>query len=156
MFKINIITIGKNKYDWVDHAVGHYLKLLKKYACAKIIYIPDIRKSKKLSDKELMKAEAQLISKKTTSGYGIALSDKGKLYDSVKFARHFESIFQRSGGSCDIIIGGAFGLDKTILNSCREIISLSPMTMSHQLIRPVLLEQLYRACTIISGGQYHK
>ena len=156
MFKINIITIGKNKEDWVDNAVNHYLRLLKKFAQISFDHIPDIKKARSLSEKEIKKAEASLISQKMKSAYNIALSDKGTLYDSITFARRLEYISRQSAGSCDIIIGGVYGLDKIIIDSCREIISLSPLTMSHQLVRPVLLEQLYRGFTIISGGKYHK
>jgi len=156
MFRINIIAVGKNKDDWVESAVGHYLKLLKKFAQVSIDYIPDIKKAKSLSDKEIKKAEASLVSEKMKSAYNIALSDKGRSYDSTAFARRLENIFRQSAGSCNIIIGGVYGLDGSILDASQEIISLSPLTMSHQLIRLVLLEQLYRGFTIILGGNYHK
>ncbi len=156
MFRINIITLGTNKNAWVDDAVAHYLKLLKKYASVRIDYIPDIKKSKNLSKSELTDQEEKLIEKYLKSNYRIALSDKGKKYRSEQFARFLSDIMQKSQGSVDFVIGGVYGLSKDFLTDSRSILSLSPMTMSHQLIRPVLLEQLYRGFSILSGTKYHK
>jgi len=155
MFHINIIVIGKNKEFWVESATDHYLTLLKKYADVAMNYVPDIKQSKNLSDIELRRAEAIFIKKNLKSDHRIALSNSGKQMDSVAFARYIEALTMKSG-SCDLIIGGIYGLDKTIIDLCDDTLSLSLMTMSHQLVRPVLLEQLYRAFSIIAGGSYHK
>ncbi len=103
-----------------------------------------------------MQLEAELIRSKVKSNYSIALTDRGKSMDSLKFARWLEKLKINSGGACDFIIGGIYGIEKDLLASCRETLSLSPMTMSHQLVRPVLLEQLYRGFSILGGGKYHK
>ncbi len=155
MFRINIIAVGKNKEYWVDGAVEHYSTLLKKYAETAMIYIPDIKQSKNLTETELRRAEAIFIQRNLKADYHIALSNAGKSFDSEKFAKYIEGIMLKSG-SCDFVIGGIYGLDKTIVDLCNDSVSLSPMTMSHQLVRPVLLEQLYRSFSIISGGKYHK
>jgi 23S rRNA (pseudouridine1915-N3)-methyltransferase len=156
MLKINIITIGKNKEVWVDKAVDHYHKYLKKYATLAMTYLPDIKDAKNLSQQELMLAEADLLERKVKSKFRIALSDRGRKYRSEEFAEWLSGLTMNSGGSCDFIIGGIYGLHERILKSSREIISLSPMTMSHQLVRVVLLEQLFRGFSIISGDKYHK
>ena len=156
MFRINIITLGKNKDGWIDDAVAHYLKLLKKFAAVNIDYVPDIKKSKNLNKNELIDQEEKLIFKQLKSNFRIALSDKGKKYTSEQFAQLLSDIMQRSRGSADFIIGGVYGLGRDFLNNSQAVLSLSPMTMSHQLIRPVLLEQLYRGFSILSGTQYHK
>jgi 23S rRNA (pseudouridine1915-N3)-methyltransferase len=156
MLKINIIVVGKNKDTWVDDAVGHYEKLLKKFVKLSFDYIPDIKKSSSLSENEIKKQEATRIINKLGSGYKIALSDNGHKYDSEEFAKYLSKLMQVSGGIIEFIIGGAYGLDASIINKCDSVVSLSPMTMSHQLIRPVLLEQLYRGFSILSGGKYHK
>jgi len=156
MLKINIISVGKNKDEWIEGAVSHYAKLLKKYAVLSFRYIPAKKLSKNLSEKELCPLEAELIKQKLNSRYQIALSDKGKLYNSKVFSEWLSVLPNRSHGACDFIIGGIYGLDKSFLDSCHEIISLSPLTMSHQIIRPVLLEQLYRGFSILSGGRYHR
>lgn len=156
MLKINIISIGKNKDQWVDRAILHYSKLLKKYAVITFDFIPGKKLSKNLSEKELCALEAELIKPKLKSRYQIALSDKGQLYDSQQFSKWLSVLPNQCLGSCDFIIGGIFGLDQTFLKSCQKIISLSPLTMSHQIIRPVLLEQLYRGFSILSGSKYHR
>lgn len=156
MLKINIISIGKNKDKWVDEAILHYVKLLKKYSLLTFDFIPGKKLSKNYSEDELRSLEAKLIKPKLRSRYQIALSDKGRSYDSKEFSKWLSALPNKSFGSCDFIIGGIYGLDKSFLKSCHEIISLSPMTMSHQIIRPVLLEQLYRGFSILSGSKYHR
>lgn len=156
MLKINIISVGKNKDKWVEEAISHYDKLLKKYVVISFDYIPGKRLSKNLSEKELCALEAELIMQKLKSRYRIALSDKGKLYNSRDFSDWLSVLPNKSHGDCDFIIGGIYGMDKSFLKSCHEIISLSPLTMSHQIVRPVLLEQLYRGFSILSGSKYHR
>ena len=155
MFKIRIIAVGKNKEDWVERSVDHYLAFLKKYCRAELIYTSERKKLASVSETEVMKIEAGFISRKLDSGYTIALHNGGRKLDSEAFAAYLQKIMQRHG-QCAFIIGGAYGLDKDLMDRCDDSLSLSPMTMSHQLIRPVLLEQLYRALSILSGGKYHK
>jgi len=156
MFRINIITLGKNKDNWVEEAVAHYHKLLKKYADVQFDFIPDIKKSKNLSREELIGLEEKVIEKHLKSNYAIALSDKGRRFSSEQFADYLSKMMPQSRGSADFVIGGIYGLSDRFIKSCQSVLSLSPMTMSHQLVRPVLLEQLYRGFSIISGTQYHK
>jgi 23S rRNA (pseudouridine1915-N3)-methyltransferase len=155
MLKINIIAIGKNKDGWVGEAINHYITLLKKHAAVTLKVIPDMKGSRSLSPIELKIREASRIGKHIHSNHAIALSDKGRKYTSEEFAELLQKIMN-SSGKVDFIIGGIYGLDETILKKCREIISLSPMTFSHQLVRPILLEQLYRGFSILNGGSYHK
>jgi len=156
MLKINIIAVGKNKEKWIDESVQHYSRLLSKYTSLSFIYIPDVKKSKKTAASESVRKETRLIQARLGSGYQIALSDKGRLLDSLQFANLISELMHLSGGTVDFIIGGPCGLDKSLMKTCHDVISLSPMTVSHQLIRPVLMEQLFRAFSIITGGKYHK
>jgi len=156
MLKIKIITVGKNKEAWVDDAIKHYEKLLTKFAKLSFVYIHDIKKTRALGDDDVKKLEASKIKKKLSPNYKVALSDKGRQYNSEEFSNFISKLMQNSGGVIEIIIGGVYGLDKSIIDECNDIISLSPMTISHQLVRPVLLEQLYRGFSILSGGKYHK
>ncbi|MEW5924673.1 MAG: 23S rRNA (pseudouridine(1915)-N(3))-methyltransferase RlmH [Candidatus Zixiibacteriota bacterium] len=156
MFHINIIAVGKNKDKWVDEAMAHYLKLLKKFADISINYILDVKNSKNLSKTELISQEQILIEKNLKSEYVIALSDKGRSFNSEQFADLLSGTMQQSRGKVDFIIGGVYGLSDGFMKKCRLVLSLSPMTMSHQIIRPVLLEQLYRGFSILAGNSYHK
>jgi 23S rRNA (pseudouridine1915-N3)-methyltransferase len=155
MFKINIIAVGKNKDRWVEEAVEHYLVMLKKYAAISMVYVADVKNSKNLSERELKRLEAINIRKRLSDGHKIALAVEGRRRDSMQFARYLQNLFHKTG-QCDFIIGGVRGLDSSIMNLCHDSLSLSEMTFSHRLIRPVLLEQLYRAFSIISGGGYHR
>jgi len=155
MFHVHVIAVGKNKDQWVADAVAHYTILLKKYISLQITYTPEIKKTKSITDVEVMKREAPLLKKHIKAPHVIALTERGRSMDSQSLADEFGRLIQRQGG-CDIIIGGAYGLDQSLVNECHDCLSLSPMTMSHQLVRPVLLEQLYRAFSILAGGKYHK
>jgi 23S rRNA (pseudouridine1915-N3)-methyltransferase len=155
MFKIRIIAVGKNKEDWVEQSVEHYLACLKTYSRPEMIYTAECKKSKAISGIEVMKKEAKYITDKLNQGHIVALHDRGRKFDSETFADYLRKLMQRCDG-CAFIIGGAYGLDEGLIKRCDDRLSLSPMTMSHQLVRPVLLEQLYRALSIISGGKYHK
>ncbi len=156
MLKINILTIGKNKDDWVTDSIAHFIKLLKKYAIVEIVYIPEVKNSGKLPEIELKRAEETVFNNHSKAGFKIALTDRGSSYDSMQFSKLINKLLQNSGGSVDFIIGGIYGLSDSFIKSCHQTLSLSPMTMSHQLIRPVLIEQLYRGFSILSGGKYHK
>ncbi len=156
MISINIIAIGKNKDPWVEESIRHYLKFLQKYARVNILVIPDKSKSAKLPPLEITKLEASQIRSKIESKYVIALSEKGRKFDSEQFASFLEKTVSQGGGKIDFLIGGAFGLHDDLIHECSQSISLSPLTFSHQLVRPILLEQLYRAFTIIHGEKYHK
>ena len=86
----------------------------------------------------------------------VALSDSGKSCNSVSFSRLLERWQTTSGGTVTFLIGGPFGLDTSLLESADLILSLSPLTFSHQLVRLVLFEQLYRGFTILHNTSYHK
>jgi 23S rRNA (pseudouridine1915-N3)-methyltransferase len=156
MLKINIISVGINKESWVEESIAHFLKPLKRYANVSLHIIPDIKNRKNMNKYDLMLLEAEKIDRLSKSDYRIGLTDKGRPFDSLKFAELLNTLKTESRGQIDFIIGGIYGLHPVILDNCRLKLSLSPMTMSHQLIRPVLLEQLYRGFSIIAGTDYHK
>ncbi len=155
MFRVQVIAVGKNKDRWVDDAVTHYSTLLKKYISLDFTCTSEIKKTKNITEADVMKREAPFIKKHLSAAYAIALTERGRSVDSRTLAKEFNRLMQRHGG-CDILIGGAYGLDKALMAECDDRLSLSPLTMSHQLVRPVLLEQLYRAFSILAGGKYHK
>jgi|WetSurMetagenome_2_1015567.scaffolds.fasta_scaffold438611_1 23S rRNA (pseudouridine1915-N3)-methyltransferase len=155
MFHINILTIGKNKEQWLDASITHYLTLLKKYATVEMIYVPDAKNAKNMNAMELKKVEAVIFNKYGKSDYRIALSDRGKIFESIQFSSFLMQLMQKIN-KVEFLIGGIYGLDDSILKDSKQILSLSPMTFSHQLVRPILLEQLYRGLSIISGSSYHK
>lgn len=156
MIKITIVAIGKDKDKWVADGSEHFVKLLSRYATIEFKFLANIKSSASLSPAEIKKQEAKELIKHLDKAYNIALSDAGQKFDSIKFASRWQKILQSSQSRINFIIGGPYGLDDEILNMADFKLSLSPMTFSHQLVRLVLLEQIYRAFSIINNTDYHK
>ncbi|MFH2048930.1 MAG: 23S rRNA (pseudouridine(1915)-N(3))-methyltransferase RlmH [bacterium] len=156
MLSINIILIGKNKDPWVTDGCAHYEKLLSRFANISWSVIVSPKKISSLSPAELKVKEGELIIQTISKGTVIALADSGKKVDSHRFAYLLDKLHTTSGGTINMIIGGAYGLDQTVLDRAELVLSLSPLTFSHQLVRLVLLEQLYRAFSILHNTDYHK
>jgi 23S rRNA (pseudouridine1915-N3)-methyltransferase len=154
--KIRIIAAGPDKDQWLAEGVNHYLKLLGRYASIEINNLPSPRATSSLSPVEIMKKEADRFEKELKGGFVIALSDRGKRQDSPGFARLLERIQAHNRGPITFLIGGPYGLHETILKKADLVLSLSELTFSHQLVRLVLLEQLYRGFSILHGSSYHK
>ncbi|MCK4573679.1 MAG: 23S rRNA (pseudouridine(1915)-N(3))-methyltransferase RlmH [candidate division Zixibacteria bacterium] len=155
MVKIKIIAIGKDKDRWVSEGSQHYLKLLSRWARVELDIIPSLKLSPSLSPDEIKKKEAAVLLTQMDKGVNIALTDSGRAMDSHTFARWMEKLPQ-TAGMINFIIGGPYGLDDDILAAADKTLSLSPLTFSHQVVRLVLLEQLYRAFSILCGTNYHK
>lgn len=102
------------------------MKLLKKFANVSFIYIPDIRKTKNITFAELMRRAAERVERQLKSSCRLALSDIGQKFDSVQFAGFLAGLMKESAGTVDFIIGGIYAIDKSILESCRAVVSLSP------------------------------
>jgi 23S rRNA (pseudouridine1915-N3)-methyltransferase len=88
--------------------------------------------------------------------YVVALDRAGESLDSEELARWLEHLSRRAPGGVSFLIGGPLGLSKTLLNRAQKVLSLSRLTLTHEMSRLLLLEQLYRAMTILKGGKYHK
>lgn len=156
LLNINIILIGKNKDIWVTEGCTHYEKLISRFANISWSVIVPPKKLSALSPAEIKTKEGELIIQTISKGTVIALADSGKKVDSHRFADMLDKLHTTSGGTINLIIGGAYGLDNAVLDQAKEILSLSPLTFSHQLVRLVLLEQLYRAFSILHNTDYHK
>lgn len=156
LLTIEIQAIGRDKENWITDGVAHYQKLLGKFARVTITVLNQKRDSSSLSPKEIRKIEAALFNQKPNKGITVALSDKGKSVDSPAMAKLLEELMTRSNGHIRFLIGGPYGLDDELTAKADLILSLSPLTFSHQLVRLVLLEQLFRAFSILRGDPYHK
>lgn len=153
--KIKIITLGKFKETYWQEAEAEYLKRLGPYTKIEIIELPEEPFSES-SDKEKIKTkEAEKIKKHLNSQATIiALTERGKLHKSTELAEHLEKKTAQ-GHHLIFIIGGPLGLHQSILDMTKHQLSLSPLTFPHQLARVILLEQLYRVGTILTGKTYH-
>lgn len=153
---MRLLSIGHDRDRWVAEGCDHYLKLLSRFAKVENQIIPPLKASTSLSPGELKAREATQIEKALGPEYLVALHDRGRKYDSPGFAKMIEKLQSTSGGRLTLLIGGAFGLDERLLDRADLVVSLSELTFSHQLVRLVILEQLYRGFSILAGTAYHK
>lgn len=133
-----------------------YLSRLKHYVPFERIELPDIRQAKNLSREQLKEAEGKEILKRIVPTDQLMLLDeRGKEFSSTSFATHLEHQMNQSVKSIVFVVGGAFGFSEELYQRANGKMSLSRMTYSHQMVRMIFLEQLYRAFTIIRGESYH-
>lgn len=156
MLKIRIIAIGEPKDRWVAESCNHYIKLIGRWANIELKSVSSPKGASSLPPVQIMDREAERLTRELGKGRTIALSDKGKRLDSQGFADAIRSLEMTSSGIVTFVIGGPYGLSQSILDRADGVHSLSPLTFSHQLARVVLLEQIYRAYTIIHNTAYHK
>ena len=158
--KITVLTVGKIKEKYYRDAVAEYEKRLSKYATINIIEVPDEKTKENPSDAELfqiLETEGnKLLSKIPESAYVIALDIAGKKYDSVGFSKFIEEKMNTGNSHLLFVIGGSLGLSHGVKKRADAKISFSDMTFPHQLMRVVLLEQIYRGYRIMRNEPYHK
>ncbi len=153
--KIKLIMIGKTIGDLYIDAIDDYTNRIKHYNNFSIHVIPGLKNTKKLSQEQQKQAEGELILKELTAQDTVILLDeRGKEYRSMEFAKWLENK-QLTAQNIVFVIGGPYGFSDSIYKRANEKISLSKMTFSHQMVRLIFVEQLYRACTIIKGESYH-
>jgi 23S rRNA (pseudouridine1915-N3)-methyltransferase len=153
--KIKLIMIGKTTGDLYIDAIDDYTNRIKHYNNFSIHVIPGLKNTKKLSQEQQKQAEGELILKELTAQDTVILLDeRGKEYRSMEFAKWLENK-QLTAQNIVFVIGGPYGFSDSIYKRANEKISLSKMTFSHQMVRLIFVEQLYRACTIIKGESYH-
>ena len=154
--KIKLICIGKTGKNFLVEGENEYLKRLKHYVPTTKIEIPDIKKAKNKSEEQIKEEEADLIlSKIGSNDYVILLDEKGRDFSSEKFAQHLQQRFNHLANDLIFVIGGPYGFSENLYKRSNEKISLSSMTFSHQMVRMIFFEQLYRAMTILKGEPYH-
>ena len=154
--KFVLLIIGKTNIDYIHSGVEEYLKRLKHYIPFEIKEIHGIKSSKKLNVFKQKEIEGKLILKNLlSSDYMILLDEKGKDFSSIQFSYFIEKITIKQNKNIVFVIGGAFGFSQDVYDRANEKISMSKMTFSHQFIRLIFVEQLYRAFTIIRGEPYH-
>lgn len=151
--KINLICVGKIKEPYLRDAVNEYIKRLKPWCILNIIEINEGNFNK--SDIEIKEIEGKQIKTKI-KGYVIATAIDGVQKNSLEFAKEIEKLQISGKNEISIIIGGSTGLSEEILEDADEKISFSKMTFPHQLFRVMMLEQIYRALSILNNSAYHK
>ena len=155
---INFIVIGKLKENYLKSACDEYIKRLSRYCNFEIHELNEYRLSENPSEKEISNAlskEGESI-KKYAKGYIIPMCIEGKQISSSELSETIQSAVVSGNSTVTFIIGNSFGLAPEIKNLGDFKLSMSKMTFPHQLARVMLLEQIYRAFQISSGGKYHK
>ena len=157
--KISIICVGKIKEKFFSLAIAEYLKRLSKYAKINIIEVLDEKAPENISfsEEELIKQKEGLkILKNIKDEFVVALCIDGKQLDSVEFSSFIQKNMNNGISHISFIIGSSLGLHKNVLERANFKISFSKMTFPHQLMRVILLEQIYRAERILKNEPYHK
>ncbi|MBN2668928.1 MAG: 23S rRNA (pseudouridine(1915)-N(3))-methyltransferase RlmH [Bacteroidales bacterium] len=154
--KVKLIQIGKTDLSFIVDAIEYYHKKIVRYHPFEVLTIPDIKNRKSLNELQQKKAEADLILKHLqSSDYIVLLDENGHSMNSVQFSDFIQNSMIQSIKQLVFIIGGPYGFDEEIYRIASSKIALSKMTFSHQLVRVIFAEQLYRANTIIKGEPYH-
>ncbi|MCF0244963.1 MAG: 23S rRNA (pseudouridine(1915)-N(3))-methyltransferase RlmH [Bacteroidaceae bacterium] len=153
--KITLILIGKTDSKMYQAAIDDYVSRINHYLPFDIQVIPDVKNSKNLSEQQQKQKEGEAILRLLSpSDTVILLDERGKEFRSVEYAAWIEKK-QQTAKRLTFVIGGPYGFAKEVYDRANEKISLSKMTFSHQMVRLIFTEQLYRACTIIKGEPYH-
>lgn len=157
---ITIYAVGKIKERFYREAIAEFEKRLRRYCVLKIIEVPDEKTPQDASDainQQILEKEGRrLLSFFSEREYLIALDIKGRTYSSESFAGHIDSLGVMGRSSVGFVIGGSLGLSQEVLKRADERVSFSEMTFPHQMMRLILLEQIYRAFRINCGEPYHK
>ena len=157
---ITFVAVGKIKEKYFRDAVEEYKKRLSKYCKIDIIEVADEKTPdgvSKIVEDHIKLKEAERILKNIKEGaHCIALAIDGKRRDSVDFAGHIEQLGLSGKSNLVFVIGGSLGLHESVLRRADEMLSFSDMTFPHQLMRVILIEQIYRGFRIINGEPYHK
>ncbi len=154
--KICLLTVGKTDIGWVREGLETYSSRLSHYVPFSVCEIPELKNTSALTRTQIKEREGELILKaiKPTDRV-ILLDERGKEYRSVEFAEEIRRLSLAGGKDIVFVIGGAYGFSEAVYARSVGKISLSRMTFSHQMVRTIFAEQLYRAFTIIKGEPYH-
>ena len=158
--RINIVCVGKIKEKYFKLGIDEFKKRLSKYCKLEIIELEDEKAPENLSDKEMLiikeKEGKKILSKIKDNSYVIALAIDGKNLSSEELAQTINKLGVRGVSNITFVIGGSLGLSDEVLSRADYKLSFSKMTFPHQLMRLILLEQVYRAYRINNGEPYHK
>ncbi|MCQ2434359.1 MAG: 23S rRNA (pseudouridine(1915)-N(3))-methyltransferase RlmH [Oscillospiraceae bacterium] len=157
MMHLRLITVGKLKEQWLRDGYDEYAKRLRRYCQLELVELAEARLSENPSSAEIaaaLDAEGKEILKRC-EGKVIAMCIEGKQLSSEQLSQKIDAFSQESGTLC-FVIGSSFGLHDSVKQRADLRLSMSPMTFTHQIARVLLMEQIYRAYQISTGGKYHK
>jgi 23S rRNA (pseudouridine1915-N3)-methyltransferase len=154
--KIQLWSVGKANETYVNDGITDFTKRINKYFSTDWLIIPPVKNAASLSPNELKKAEAQAImAQLNKDDYLILLDERGKQLSSVELSSFIQQRANESNKRLIFLIGGAFGVNEIIMERANHKWSLSKLVFPHMLVRLILAEQVYRACTILKNEKYH-
>lgn len=154
--RITLLTVGKTDKDWVRQGLDIYTSRLKHYIPFSIVEIPELKNVSSMSREQIKTREGELILKNIKPGDDmILLDERGSTYSSLEFAKLLQDKISYAGKDIVFVIGGAYGFSQAVYDRAGSKMSLSRMTFSHQMVRAIFAEQIYRAFTIMRGEPYH-
>ena len=154
--KLKLLAVGKTNQDFVQKGIDEFAGRIKHYLPFELEILPDIKNTRNLNQLQIKEKEGEIILKHIRpEDYVVLLDEKGKEFTSVQFAGYIEKKTHTVSKQLVFVIGGAYGFSEAVYQTAQEKIALSKMTFSHQLIRLIFIEQVYRAMTILSNEPYH-
>ena len=154
--ELKLVTVGKTDVKWVKEGLDLYVSRLRHYVPFTLVEIPQLKNVSAFSQEQIKEKEGELILRQAAPGDSLILLDeRGKEYRSVEWAEWLQARLSRGGKGLVFVIGGAYGFSQAVYDRAEGEVSLSRMTFSHQMVRTIFAEQLYRAFTIIRGEPYH-
>ena len=154
--KVTLIVVGKSDLGAISTLIADYEKRLKHYCRFELLVAKTVTKAKGLSVKEILEYESREFQKHLNpKAVLVLLDDKGAQKSSLEFSAFLGNMRERAIPELCFLIGGAYGFSEHIRSICPHKLSLSKMTFTHQMVRPVFMEQLYRAFTILNNEPYH-
>jgi len=153
--RITLLESGKTKDSFIREGVELFRRRIVHYVPFRIETLPDLKHTRNLTMKEVQEQEGQFILKALKPGdYMILLDERGKEFHSISFAEYLNGLEGRVNQLL-FVIGGPYGFSEEVYKRADALLSLSKLTFSHQLVRVIFMEQLYRAYTILKGEPYH-
>lgn len=154
--KVKLLLVGKTVEEYLRKGIAGYQERLKHYVPFELVEIPELKNVSALARDQIKIREGALILKSVKPSDDLILLDEhGREFRSMEFAGYLEDKMINSGRDLVFVIGGAYGFSPDVYSRANGKISLSKMTFSHQIVRTIFAEQLYRAFTIIKGEPYH-
>lgn len=154
--KVRFLVVGKTAFEDLKIGELRYEQRLVHYCTFERLEVPDVKNPKALSQAQIKDKEGEaILSKLKSTDFVVLLDENGKAFSSVNFANWLSQKQMQHPGAIVFIIGGAYGFSPDVYERAQFKLSLSEMTFSHQMVRMIFLEQLYRAFSILKGEPYH-
>lgn len=154
--KFSLLVVGKTATGYLKQGIDEYVNRLSHYISFDIQYIADAKNTKKLTEAQQKQVEGESILQRfEASDYVVLLDEHGKEYTSMEFSTYIQKRMSSGARRIVFVVGGPYGFSDDVYKRANDKLSLSKMTFSHEMIRLIFTEQLYRACTILNHEPYH-